>query len=177
MEWHRKVNPVMTLESELLDLLSFEPKSRNRDFTLRLLGWDGSGGRTLDAIGKDIGVTRERVRQISQRHLNRIREKPPYLPILDRTIEVVAAHTPGLETKIAKILVEKQLTKSVFKISGILNAAKSTGRQCSFIVEVGDGQPYIVSRDVAGITKQILQLARKAISHWGLQQSKTLRLK
>jgi hypothetical protein len=51
----------ITLENELLDLLAFEPKARDRDFTIRLLGWDGNGGETLEAIGKASGITRERI--------------------------------------------------------------------------------------------------------------------
>lgn len=158
----------MTLEGELLDLLRFEPKSRNRDFTVRLLGWDGNGGQTLESIGLEFGVTRERIRQISQHHKDRLQEKPPYLPILDRTIEVIATHAPILETKIAEILIEKRLVKSMFKISGILDAAETAGRECPFIIEFGDGQPYIVPRDMEGVTKHILQVTRKAISHWGV---------
>jgi hypothetical protein len=34
-------------------------------------------------------------------------------------------------------------------------------------MEDGDGQSYAVPKESAGITKQILQLARKSISHWG----------
>ncbi len=158
----------MTLEVEMLDLLTFEPKARNRSFTVRLLGWDGNGGQTLETIGRDIGVTRERVRQISQHHLDRIQKSLPFLPVLDRAIEAVAANAPSLESAIGTALVEKRLTKDTFKIAGVLNAAEVTGRRCAFIIEEGDGQSYVVPRDDAGITKQILQLARKAISHWGV---------
>lgn len=158
----------MTLETELLDLLTFEPKIRNRSFIVRLLGWDGEGGQTLETIGKDHGMTRERVRQISERHLDRIQKKPPFLPVLDRTIEAVAALAPSSESSIEMALVEQRLTKNTFKIAGILNAAEATGRHCPFIIEAGDGQSYVVPSDAAGITKQILQLARKAISHWGV---------
>jgi len=35
-------------------------------------------------------------------------------------------------------------------------------------ISLQDGQSYAVPRESAGITKQILQLARKAISHWGV---------
>src|SRR6185436_77580 len=55
-----------------------------------------------------------------------------------------------------------------FRLRGILNAAAATARDCPFIIEDGDGQPYVVPKESAGITKQILQLARKSISHWGV---------
>jgi RNA polymerase primary sigma factor len=42
---------------------------------LRLyFGFDGSEGMTLDAIGEQLGITRERVRQIKERALSRLRK-------------------------------------------------------------------------------------------------------
>jgi len=56
--------------TELLGLLN----ERQRE-TIRLrFGLDGAGERTLEEVGKLIGVTRERVRQIELRALDRIRE-------------------------------------------------------------------------------------------------------
>ena len=158
----------ITLENELLSLLAFEPKVRNRDFTVRLLGWDGNGGETLGAIGKASGMTRERIRQISQRHIDHVKDKSPYLPILDRTLEVILAQAPCLSTNLGNVLLEKRLSKVAFKLQGVLNAAEATGRNCSFIVEEGDRQSYVVPRNAVGVVKQILQLARKAISRWGV---------
>jgi len=158
----------MALETELLDLLTFEPRARNRSFTMRLLGWDGNGGQTLKSIGNDFGISRERIRQITQHHLDRIEQNPSYLPILDRTIEMVTAHTPSLESDLVRSLTEKRLSKGPFRISGVLSAAEATGRQPSFIIAAGDGPPLIFARDAGVDITQILQLARKAISHFGV---------
>lgn len=158
----------MTLEDELLELLTFEPNIRNRKMTAKLLGWDGGGGFTLETIGKETGMTRERVRQINQRHLDRLEDKRPHLPVLDRAIGLVSAQAPCLETTLKSELVEKRFSKIPFSLQGILAAAAATGRKCCFIIEDGDGETYAVPRELAGITKQILQLARKSISHWGV---------
>lgn len=158
----------MQLETELLDLLAFEPKVRNRDVTMRLFGWDGRGVKTLKTIGKAFNMTRERIRQISQHQVDRIQENSQYLPILDRAIEIVTASTPSLESTVIKALTEKRLTKEPFRISGILNAAEVTGRNCPFIVDEREGSRYIVPRAAGDLTKQILQMARKAISQWGV---------
>jgi hypothetical protein len=158
----------MPLENELMELLTFEPNARNRDFTMRLMGWDGNGGQTLEAVGKDFGMTRERIRQINQLHIDRVKDKFPYLPILDRTLEVILAQSPCLATSLESVFQEKRLSKVPFILQGVINAAEATGRDCSFIIEDGDGQSYVVPQESAGITKQILQLARKAISHWGV---------
>lgn len=158
----------MTLEDELLELLTFEPKIRNREMTARLLGWDGNGGFTLETIGKESGMTRERVRQISQRHLDRLDGKQPHLPALDRALALVSSLAPCLESSVESELVTKRLSKVPFRLQGVLNAAAATSRDCSFIIEEGDRQTYVVPKESAGITKQILQLARKSISHWGV---------
>jgi hypothetical protein len=158
----------MMLENELMELLSFEPKLRNRKLTARLFGWDGNGGFTLEVIGKESGLTREGVRQISLRLLFRLKGKRPYLPVLDRTLEVVLEQAPCLATNLESVLLEKRLSKIPFKLQGVLNVAEVTGRDCSFIIEDGGGQSYAVPRESAGITQLILQLTRKSISHWGV---------
>lgn len=158
----------LPLENELLELLAFEPNARNRDFTVRLMGWDGKGGQTLEAIGQNSGMTRERIRQISQNQIDRIKNKSPYLPVLDRALEVILAHSPCLVTDLENIFLKERLSKVSFKLQGVIYAAEAVGRKYPFIVENGDGQSYVISREAHGITKQILQLARKAISHWGV---------
>jgi len=158
----------LPLESELLELLAFEPNARNRDFTVRLMGWDGKGGQTLETIGQNSGMTRERIRQISQNQIDRIKDKSPYLPVLDRTLEVILAHSTCLASDLENVFLKERLSKVSFKLQGVINAAEAAGRNCPFIIENGDGQSYVIAQEVKGITKQILQLARKSISHWGV---------
>lgn len=64
---------------------------REKDIVMRRFGMNGYGpeGETLDAIGKEYGLTRERVRQIEQKALNKIRDgvakgkiKPTARPVL-----------------------------------------------------------------------------------------------
>src|SRR6266853_6100984 len=51
----------LTLERELRDLLG---AGRNARITARYYGFDGRGGGSLQTVGNEIGLTRERVRQI-----------------------------------------------------------------------------------------------------------------
>ncbi len=66
------------------------------------------------------------------------------------------------------VFLTERLTKVSFKLQGVINAAEAAGRKCPFIIENVDGQSYVIAQEVKGIIKQILQLARKAISHWGV---------
>jgi len=53
---------------EVLDTLS----QRERTVIEMRFGLDGGGGRTLEAIGKDFGLTRERIRQLQARALRKL---------------------------------------------------------------------------------------------------------
>ena len=48
-------------------------------------GLDGSGGRTLEQVGAELGITRERVRQLETRALRELRHAAPGLELYLRT--------------------------------------------------------------------------------------------
>jgi len=60
--------------SEHLHEALSELDSRERDVLLRYYGFDGQDPETLQAIGQDWGITRERVRQLRERALGKIRK-------------------------------------------------------------------------------------------------------
>jgi DNA-directed RNA polymerase alpha subunit len=53
------------LETTLLEFLRTLTGRRNAEILHRLYGWDGLGPRTLESVGQEYGITRERVRQIA----------------------------------------------------------------------------------------------------------------
>lgn len=59
---------------EVYRLLGELPE-RERDIVCLYFGLDGEGGRTLDEIGSRLGLTRERVRQLRDRSLKKLREE------------------------------------------------------------------------------------------------------
>jgi len=59
--------------SEQLHEALSELDPRERDVLLRYYGFDGQPPETLQAIGEDWGITRERVRQLRERALGKIR--------------------------------------------------------------------------------------------------------
>ena len=57
----------LTLEEELADMMASRlvgHADRTHLIVARYLGWDGRGGATLQAVGDEFGMSRERVRQI-----------------------------------------------------------------------------------------------------------------
>ena len=119
----------LSLEEELAELLCFEPKKiRNREITLTHLGWSGKGPHTLGEAGHDFGMTRERVRQICQRHLDRLEGKRPYLPVLDRTLKAAERAIPCSQGHLEDLFLAKHLTKNLFRLEGLIQAAAIASR-------------------------------------------------
>jgi DNA-directed RNA polymerase sigma subunit (sigma70/sigma32) len=81
----------LTLERELCDLLG---TGRTARIAARYYGFDGRGGGSLQTVGNEVGLTRERVRQIVTETSERLIGRP--VPrTLDRTIAFVVGRMPA----------------------------------------------------------------------------------
>jgi hypothetical protein len=80
-----------------ISLLSRGLSPRDRIFVSRYLELDGRPGDTLEALGAEAGVTRERVRQIVQRFSDRTTRLRPPLPICEAVVATLRA-LPGPTT-------------------------------------------------------------------------------
>ena len=110
----------MTLEEELRDLVvsRIGHSERNRLIVARYLGWDGRGGATLQAVGDEFGMSRERVRQICDPVAKTLAATKPFAPVLDRVLNVAAERIPALASAIEKSLVAEGLTAASFPWKG-----------------------------------------------------------
>jgi hypothetical protein len=157
-----------TLEEELAGLLAHERNSRNRELVLKYLGWDGIGTRTLEVVGSEYKLTRERVRQICDRHLEYLKARKAFLPVLDRTLKFIRESLPATVEEIEGKLATAGLAETPFKLECIKRAAEVLGRTCPFVLETAHQKSYALAQASAGLAAGILQVARKSISHWGV---------
>lgn len=79
------------LANELLEQL----KPRPKEILVRRFGLDGKEPQVLDRIGKDFGITRERVRQIERdsfKKLHQMKKVGGFEMILQRTLDIISAN-------------------------------------------------------------------------------------
>src|ERR1700724_971161 len=103
----------LTLERELLELLG---TGRNARIAARYYGFDGRGGGTLQTVGNEVGLTRERVRQIVTAASDRLSTGRPACPTLDRAIALVADRMPAAAREVEAELQFQRLTSGLFRL-------------------------------------------------------------
>jgi hypothetical protein len=153
-----------TLEGELLGLLG---TGRNARITARYYGFDGRGGGSLQIVGNEIGLTRERVRQIVTAASERLRAGRPVSPILDRTIAFVADRMPAAAGEIEAELRSHRLTSGLFRLEGVIKAAELLGRRLPFSITEVKGERLVHARNIPSVD-MIVRIARRLISLWGM---------
>jgi hypothetical protein len=157
-----------TLEEELAGLVAHERSPRNRELVLKYFGWDGQGIRTLEVVGGEYCLTRERVRQICDRHFEYLKSRKTFLPVLDRTLKFISESLPATVNELETRLATAGLSDVPFRLEGIKRAAEILGRPCPFVLEVTQQRTYVLSQATAGLAMDILHIAKRSISHWGV---------
>jgi hypothetical protein len=154
----------LTLERELLDLLG---TGRNARIAARYYGFDGRGGGSLQTVGNEIGLTRERVRQIATAASDRIKAGGQVSPALDRTIAFVADRMPAAAGEIEAELRFQRLTSGLFRLEGVIKAAELLGKQVPFSITELKGERLVHARAIPSVDR-IVRSARRLISLWGM---------
>jgi len=159
------------LENELFQLTSLYVNKRDSEIITKFLGWDGKGVKTLQAIGEEYGITRERVRQIFDKYNRKFiyhkRKKVP-LPLLDLAIQLVSDRIPKHADNIEQELAIEGISKSPFRIEGLLSACEFLYREFPFTIQKFQGKRIAVKPKDAKLPKLIVRLAKKTISRRGV---------
>ncbi len=111
------------LEAELRRVVRAVETERNTEALLKLWGWGGRDPRVLDSVGQEYGLTRERVRQIEARTLNRIAVHHFDLHFLKRALELLNNNVPELDAALAEQICNAGISESPFSILALKKAA------------------------------------------------------
>ena len=132
------------------------------------LGWDGKPPRTLEEAAQMIGVTRERVRQLQVRVVDKLPTHPIFMPALDEALATIAEIAPGEADSVGQELMERGLSTVPFHPLSVLAAAGACGRTGTFQVErVGSGRRVTTSGELASASA-VISMARKSASKVGV---------
>jgi hypothetical protein len=162
---------IETLEDELNNLAKMAGSERNSRIITKYFGWDGKGTRSLEKVGLEFGMTRERVRQIRDKFENKFKRakfgKARYSPFLEQAFKFISDRLPCLAEEIEKEFVDHSITKVIFNLDGILAAANILRHKVPFSTVTMKGKRIVVQSESIKVPKIILRLAKKAIEHWG----------
>jgi Sigma-70, region 4 len=111
-------------EDELCRIAQALEHGRNANLPIDLWGWSGSNPRTLDSVGRKLGLTRERVRQIEARALRLLSKHGFDIPYLRAAIGFLRKETPGLDSELAKKLSEPGISRISSSIWSVTKAAE-----------------------------------------------------
>src|SRR5579871_298904 len=89
------IPPSDFLEDELRSIFASIANVRDTDMALKQLGWSGKGQRTLESVGQEYSITRERVRQIVARKTDEIRKEYVETPRLDEALSAIRDRCPA----------------------------------------------------------------------------------
>jgi hypothetical protein len=153
-----------TLERELCETLG---TGRNALIAARYYGFDGRGGGSLQTVGNEIGVTRERARQIVTTASKGVRGGGRVLPALDRTIAFVVDHMPGAAGEIEAELLSQRLTSGLFRLEGVIRAAELLGRPVPFSITEVSEERLVYAPEIPSVDR-IVRIARRVISRQGI---------
>jgi len=161
------------LEDELTRLLEANvPNARDCRLVRRVLGWDGQRGCCLKDAGEELGITRERARQIYARAIEQIRTAE-ISSALDEMLALVNRMSNRAAGDIEAELLRRRFTNYPFAMRALMKTAQIFGRATDFTVEATGEQLFVVAG--AGVARSIVKAALRASTRHGVQNVAALR--
>ena len=123
-------------------------------------GWGGVPAITLEEAGLRIGITRERVRQLQKRVVERLLAIPfqPYLPALDAALAEICSQAPLTLEGAADLLEAKRISSIRFDPRSVIAAAEACGRTPPIQLQTVRGKTLVVTSDMPN-ADEILRIA------------------
>jgi hypothetical protein len=157
----------VTLRSLPLETELFIPPPHGRDpeIIARHYGFDGNGGANFKHIGDEIGLTRERVRQIVSKIDPRVYLNPEGIPTLQRLLAIVAANLPAPAAILEAMLRDEGITAGLFRLEGILEIASLLHCPAAFRLTSLKGVRFAVAEDYPRFEDIVVKAHRMVRRH------------
>lgn len=153
----------LNLEDALSDLLGeivAEPKRRN--VLARRLGWSGRPPITLEAAGQELGLTRERIRQVQSRVLKRLpNAHPVFLPAVDRALTALAELAPIADKAATALMIDRGCSKIGFHPAALIATADALGHEHALQRSRVKGTYFVATTTVDGQVRALAAAARR----------------
>jgi|GEM_PF-1339905 len=162
------------LEDELRAAVQKVCNDRNADVLLKLWGWGGKAPRTLESVGREFEITRERVRQIQKKALNRLAKHDLHCTLLQEALEKLYESAPDLEASLGKVLHQSGISSADFHPQGIRVAAGVFGLDWPFATLTIGRRKIIALEDDAPKYRQAILLVGRKTSERGCVNIATL---
>src|SRR5262249_2415577 len=137
---------------------------RNREIVSQRLGLEGQEPSTLQAVADQFGLTRERVRQVSDRLKARLASRRPSTAALNRAIQLIAKEVPGLADDIEFKLAAEAITSRRFRLEALRNAIEIVGGKPPFVVTQLGNKRFAAPARKEHIANRIVTIARKSVN-------------
>jgi len=175
----------LSLEAELATIAENAEPGRTAQIAIRHWGWDGRGGATLEATGREFGgITRERVRQLCERLTTRIRATagaegvagratPVPAPVFERALLQAAGAAPTTAQDLARRLADERVATRPFDPEGLLTAAGVLGHEAPFVLETVKDVRVVLpnppdpTADSAEVMSAVVNVARAIVRRAG----------
>ncbi len=168
-------SPRVCLEDELREIVrqscgkhATSRTARNIDVVMMRYGCDGRGGTTLQAVSDKFSLTRQRVLQICQSVAKRSRRARSLPPRLVAALELVDRGLPSTAEAVEKQLQQEGITRSVFRLEGLLRTCALLGQPPRFELASVQGRRMAAHLGEVGLTRRLVEHARVTVSQFGV---------
>jgi hypothetical protein len=167
-----RVAAAADLEDELFRLASRTCTEKAARTGMRNLGWDGQGGVTLEQTASEVGLTRERIRQIRERIVDKLKPLSLRPPLLVRTLEALIVALPCRAVNIEQWMCDQRISKKAFRVEGVLSAATVLGLEAPVVVRSFGNERLLLRKgaenDVDNLVSGAVTLAvRRGVARLG----------
>lgn len=153
----------LNLEDALSDLLGqIIPEQKRRSVLAKRLGWSGRALSTLEAAGQELGLTRERIRQMQSRVLKRLpNAHPVFLPAVDAALTALAELAPIADKAATALMIERGYSNVGFHPAALIATADALGHEHALQRSRVKGTYFVATTNVDGQVRALAVTARR----------------